>query len=84
MHQFTKVDRARGQSSRTERDGALGRPEQLRRVRPPLESRVPGAARITNLAGDARDFLRARAATERAARLHVLALYRENDLLVYH
>ena len=84
MHQFTKVDRARGQSSRTERDGALGRPEQLRRVRPPLESRVPGAARVAGLAGDARDFLLTDTAAERAARLHMLTFDGENDFFVYY
>jgi len=84
LNQLPEVDRARGQSRSTERDGALRRPEQLRRVRPPLESRVPGAARVAGLAGDARDFLLTNTATERAARLHMLALDRENDFFVYY
>ena len=58
--------------------------QQLRRVRPPLQGWIFGAARVAGLAGDARHFLLTDTAAERAARLHVLALHRENDLLVYH
>ena len=84
MNQLAKVDRARRKSSRTERDGALRRPQELRRVRPSLESRVPGAARVAGLAGDARDLLLTYTATERAARLHMLTFHRENDFFVYY
>jgi len=84
LHEFPKIDRARGQSCGTERDGALRRPQQLRRVRPSFEGRVPGAALITNLAGDARHLLLTDTAAERAARLHMLTFHRENDFFVYY